>query len=137
MKITGVKRLLRQLDDLPDEAHKALVKSTERSAKYGATKARAIAPVLDGDFRGGINHHVEVSKNKITGFVNFFDRSGEGLKENGLAANAINYGWTREGAGTGHPANTRAHTLSIMGKRHQRAVSRQLKKAIQEALKHG
>lgn len=129
MKITGVKKLLRQLDDLPHETHDALVKSTERSAKFGASKARAIAPVLDGDFRGGINHHVIVGENRITGFVNFYDDPAEGL-----AANAINYGWTRAGEGTGHPANTRAHTLTILGPRHQRAVRRQIKKAIKEAL---
>lgn len=130
MKITGVKKLLRQLDDLPETAHSGLVKAITNTARAGANKAKAIAPVLDGDFRGGINSHVIVSENRIAGFINFYD----GDEQDGLAANAINYGWTKDGAGTGHPANTRAHTVTMIAPRHKRAVSRNIKKAIKEAL---
>lgn len=130
MNIEGVKLLLRQLDNLPETTKQALVKSIDRTVKLGVTKAKAIAPVDEGDFKRGINGTTLQKPDQITGFINFYD----GSSDEGLAANAINYGWTRAGAGTGHPANTRAHTMTIIGDRHKRAVSRQIKKAIKEAL---
>lgn len=130
MKIEGVKRLLRQLDNLPETTQLALVKSIDRTVKLGVTKAKAVAPVDEGDFKRGINGNTLQKPDRITGFINFYD----GTAGEGLAANAINYGWTRAGAGTGSPADTRKHTMMLIGDRHKRAVSRQIKKAIKEAL---
>ena len=126
MKITGVKRLLKQLDDLPDGAYSAVKKSVERSVALGVSKAKAIAPVDSGEFKSGINGNVITSPDRVVGFVNFY----EGNPEDGLAANAINYGW----GPSGHPSHTRKTTKTLIQARHKRAVSRQLKKAIKEAL---
>jgi hypothetical protein len=127
VKIEGVKRLFQQLDDLPDEAHAALKKSVERSVALGVSKAKSIAPIDSGDFKNGINGHVEVLPNHIIGFVNFY----EGKEDDGLAANSINYGW----GPSGNPSHTRATTKSLIEKRHGRAVKRQLRKAIEAALR--
>jgi len=72
MKIEGVKKLLRQLDDLPVEVQEKLHKSLSRTVKSGVSKGRAIAPVLTGDFKSGINGNVEVrDRGEIFGFINF------------------------------------------------------------------
>jgi hypothetical protein len=127
VKIEGVKRLLKQLDDLPDDAYAALHKSVERSVALGVSKAKAIAPVDSGDFKSGINGSVTTSPDRIVGFVNFY----EGDNEEGLAANAINYGWGPSGS----PSHTRETTKSLIAARHRRAAQRQLRKAIEKALR--
>jgi hypothetical protein len=127
VRIEGVKRLFKQLDDLPSDAHDALRKSIERSVALGVSKAKAIAPIDSGDFKRGINGHVEVLPNYIIGFVNFY----EGDPEEGLAASSINYGW----GPSGNPSHTRSTTKSLIETRHKRAVKRQLRKAIEAALK--
>lgn len=127
MKIEGVKKLLRQLDDLPVEVHEKLQKSVARTVKAGVNKGRAISPVLTGDFKSGINGNVEArDRGEIFGFINFYD----GSADDGLAAASINYGWNNAPIAY----HVRAQVKAIVGPRHKRAVERQIKKAIQEAL---
>ena len=128
MRIEGVQRLFRQLDDLPDQAHDALKRSVERTVQYGVTKARAVAPDVTGEFKSGISGNVQVnsSNGDILGFINFYG----GEDSDGVAANSINYGWGNMRYGF----ETRATVMLFVKQRHARAVSRQLKKAIKEAM---
>ena len=127
MRIEGVRRLLRQLDNLPDEVQEGLHKSIQRTVKAGVNKGKALAPVLTGDFKSGFNGQVERrDKGEIYGFINFYD----GDADDGLAAASINYGWNN--AEVAH--HIRAQVKAVVGPRHQRAVQRQIKKAIKEAL---
>lgn len=126
MKIKGVKKLLNQLSDLPDEAHASLKKSVESTVRQGVSKARAIAPDVTGDFKKGIDGNVEVTADRILGFINFYD----GTADDGLAANAINYGWGNMDYGY----HVRENTKMMIQQRHNRAVRRQLRKAIKGAM---
>lgn len=127
MRIEGVRRLLRQLDNLPEEVQDKLHKSVERTVKTGVNKGKALAPVLTGDFKSGFNSYVEKrSGGEIFGFINFYD----GDADDGLAAASINYGWNNAAVAY----HIRAQVKAIVGPRHQRAVQRQIKKAIKEAL---
>ena len=127
MRIEGVRRLLRQLDNLPEEVQDGLHKSIQRTVKAGVNKGKALAPVLTGDFKSGFNGQVERrDKGEIYGFINFYD----GDSDDGLAAASINYGWNN--AEVAH--HIRAQVKAVVGPRHQRAVQRQIKKAIKEAL---
>lgn len=126
MKIEGVKKLLNQLSDLPDEAHASLKKSVESTVRQGVSKARAIAPDVTGDFKKGIDGNVEVTADRILGFINFYD----GTADDGLAANSINYGWGNMDYGY----HVRENTKMMIQQRHNRAVRRQLRKAIEGAM---
>ncbi|NBT50174.1 MAG: hypothetical protein EBY40_04170 [Marivivens sp.] len=127
MKIEGVKKLLRQLDDLPVEVQSGLKKSIQRTVKTGVNKGKALAPVLTGDFKNGINGSFKSGeKGEIFGFINFYD----GSADDGLAAASINYGWNNAAIAY----NIRAQVKAIVGPRHKRAVQRQIRKAIKEAL---
>lgn len=126
MKIEGVKKLLRQLDDLPEEVQRKLSASVKRTTKMGEAKARAFAPDVTGDFKSGINSNFIQEDGNSIGFINFYD----GDADDGLAANAINYGWGNLRYGF----EVRRTVISIIGPRHARSVSRHIKKAIQEAL---
>lgn len=126
MRIENVKRLLNKLEDLPSEAHESLKKSVERTVRQGVNKARAIAPDVTGDFKRGIDGHVTVSPDRILGFINFYD----GTSDDGLAANAINYGWGNMNYGY----HVRENTKAMIQQRHNRAMRRQLRKAIESVM---
>ena len=126
MKVTGHKKLMRQMKDLPKEAHEALEKSIRRTVNSGVRKARSIVPVLEGDLKDGINGNVEVRDGEIFGFINFY----EGEFEDGLAANAINYGWGNMEYGY----QFRREVKAMIADRHKRTVQRNLNKAIKDAM---
>lgn len=126
MRVTGHKKLMRQMKDLPKEAHKSLEKSIERTVNAGVRKARAIVPVASGDLKAGINGNVETKDGEIFGFINFYD----GDFEDGLAANAINYGWGDMAFGY----QFRREVKAMLADRHRRTVQRNLNKAIKDAV---
>ena len=79
MKVTGVKRLMKQLSDLPKEVQAGLEKSIDRTVNLGVSKAKALAPSVTGDFKNGINGHIEKkSDGAIFGFINLYE--GEFMK---------------------------------------------------------
>jgi hypothetical protein len=127
MKIEGVKKLLRQLDDLPEASHKSLVKSVDRTVKLGVNKAKAIVPNVTGHLKSGINGQLHVTEDAVVGYINFYD----GDYKDGVAAKSINYGLGNMRFGY----HFRDNVLLLIKARHQRAVQRQLKKAIQEAMR--
>ena len=126
MKVTGHKKLMRQMKDLPKETHKALEKSVSRTVNFGVRKAKAIVPVASGDLKSGINGNVETKDGEIFGFINFYD----GNADEGLAANAINYGWGDMKFGY----QFRREVKSMLADRHKRTVQRNLNKAIKDAM---
>ena len=125
MKITGHKKLMKQMKDLPKEAHKSLENSIQRSVNYGVRKARSIVPVADGDLKKGINGNVIVKSGEIFGFINFYD----GDFSEGLAASSINYGYGNMRFGY----QFRKEVKSMVADRHKRTVARNLNKAIKDA----
>ena len=126
MRVTGHKKLMRQMKDLPKEAHKSLEKSVARTVNTGVRKAKAIVPVASGDLKSGINGNVEVNDGEIFGFINFYD----GNADEGMAANAINYGWGDMKFGY----QFRREVKSMLADPHKRTVQRTLNKAIKDAV---
>jgi hypothetical protein len=126
VKVTGQKKLMRQMKDLPKKTHKALEKSIGNTANFGARKARSIVPVASGDLKAGISSNVKSKSGEIFGFINFYD----GDNDNGLAANSINYGWGPMEFGY----NFRREVKSMVADRHRRTVQRNLNKAIKDAM---
>ena len=126
MKVTGHKKLMRQMKDLPKETHKALEKSVSRTVNLGVRKAKAIVPVASGDLKSWINGNVKTKDGEIFGFINFHD----GNAAEGLAANSINYGWGNMTFGY----QFRREVKSMLADRHKRTVQRNLNKAIKDAM---
>ena len=142
-KITGQKKLMRQLKDLPDASHEALKKSMISTAKTGARKARAIVPVDTGELKQGINWNYHESGKGLFAFVNFHD----GTKEDAIKVGAINYGRKTGRVGTGSRLKGTVAQTGVTGgyhfietvkmliaARHMRAVRRNLNKAFKEVV---
>lgn len=126
MRIQGVRKLLRQLDDLPHSVRDQLEISIGKTVAKGVAKAKSIAPVDTGDFKSGINGNVEVMENTILGFINFYD----GDFDEGLAASSINYGWGNMPRGF----FIREQVKGSIAGRHKRQMKKALQAAIKEAL---
>ena len=141
MKITGQKKLMKQMKDLPKEAHQALLKSVRATARAGERKAKSIVPVQTGHLKGMINSQVYEKDGQIFGFVNFHDDTRDGAIKSG----AVNYGRKnarsssgtrlKSGASTGQTSGYRfIETVKItIADRHRRTVQRNLNKAIKDA----
>ena len=125
MMVTGHKKLMRQMKDLPKETHKALEKSIASTVNTGVRKAKSIVPVASGDLKSGINGNVKTKDGEIFGFINFYD----GDAGSGLAANAINYGLGNMKFGY----HFRREVKSMLADRHKRTVQRNLNKALKDA----
>lgn len=126
MRIDGVRRLLRQIGDLPEEVHTKLVATVQKTVTLGVAKAKAVSPVDTGKFRGDINGQVVVKPDQVVGFINLYD----GDVKDGLAASSINYGWGDMPRGF----FVREQTKAAIAGRHKRAVKRVLKAAIKDAM---
>jgi len=126
MMVTGQKKLMRQMRDLPKGTRKSLEKSVERTVNSGVRKAKAIVPVADGDLKSWINGNVETQEDQILGFINFSD----GSRDDALAAASINYGW----GNTGAPYNFRATVKQLISRRHKQSVRRSINKAIKDVM---
>jgi len=127
-KITGQKKLMRQLKDLPDASHEALKKSMIATAKTGARKAKAIVPVDTGELKQSINWKYHESGKGLFAFVNFQD----GTKENAIKVGVVNYG-RRDGTFSGYRFIETVKML--IAARHMRAVRRNLNKAFREVVR--
>ena len=143
MKITGHKKLMKQMKDLPKETHEALENSIRRTVKLGVRKAKAIVPVDKGDLRNVINGQIYKKDGQIFGFVNFHDDTKEGAIKTGV----VNYGrkGSRTGAGTrirgsvSQTGQTSGYQFietvkMIISERHARTVARNINKAIKDAM---
>jgi hypothetical protein len=125
VKITGQKKLMRQMRDLPKEVHKSLQTSIQRTVNAGVRKAKAIVPVDTGDLKSGISGNVMSKDGEILGFINFSD----GAAPNAIAAASINYGWGNLKFGY----QFRREVKAMIADRHKRTVQRGLNKAIKDA----
>ena len=143
MRIEGVKRLLNQLDNLPVTTRDALATSVARTAKLGYVKAKAVSPVVTGDLVSKYSWNMVKTGDRILGFINLHD----GTREAAIKFGVVNYGRKiqRVGLGTRLKGSVstrgitagygiRENVITMIGDRHKRAVSRQIKKAIKEAL---
>ena len=142
MRVTGHKKLMKQMKDLPKETHEALEKSIKRTVNAGVRKAKAIVPVNTGELRAGINGQIHRSDGEIFGFINFND----GTKEDAIKVGAVNYGRRNARSSVGTRLRSSASTGQTFGyafietvkimiaDRHKRTVTRNINKAIKDAM---
>ena len=127
MKVMGAKKLRKQLQQMSVSTHEALLSSTQRTVALGVRKSKAIAPVDTGDLVSKFSGHTMSKDGNTFGFINFHD----GTAEAAIKFGAVNYG--RKGAGGGY--HIRETIKLLISERHKRAVTRQINKAIKDAVK--
>jgi hypothetical protein len=104
MKLTGAKKLQKQLRDLPDDVRAEVDKAIRRNTEAGARLARQLVPVDSGELKGwiftkydqqdGLRGSVEAApptkeaqiKARAVEFGRKFARTSEGTKTKNIAA---------------------------------------------------
>ena len=129
MKITGQKKLMREMIELPKDARTNIRKVIKRNAEAGARMARTLVPVDSGELKGWI--HTTYSQDGMGASIEAAPKD----KESQIKAKAIEFGRTKGDRGTTNPAPYMRIMQSHLGKRFKNSIKGAIKKAAKEAFK--
>jgi len=131
MRVDGAKKLMKQLDRIPDETIAAINESLEKTVRYGVTKAKSVVPVDEGTLKKTINGQTYQTKDGSYGFINFHNDTREGAIKTGV----VNYGRKKGERGTFEGYGFIEFVKRLVGPRHNRIIKRNIKKALEKAVK--
>ena len=131
MRVDGAKKLMKQLDRIPDETIAAINESLEKTVRYGVTKAKSVVPVDEGTLKNTINGQTYQTKDGSYGFINFHNDTREGAIKTGV----VNYGRKNGERGTFEGYGFIEFVKRLVGPRHNRIIKRNIKKALEKAVK--
>jgi len=128
MKITGQKKLMRQMDKLPDAARQHIKKAIRLNTEEGARVARTLAPDVTGETVANIT--TEYSKGGMKGTVVVIaNDAGQADKDR---AYSIEHGRKRGDRGTTEGAHYVWTTRQYLAKKFKGRMKRAIKKAVKE-----
>ena len=127
MRLTGAKRLQKQLADLPEEVRAELTKVIRRNTEAGARMARQLVPVASGQLKGWI--HTKYESDGLTGSV----EAAPPTKEAQTKANAVEFGRKKGNRGTtaAQPYIRLAQKTQVP--KFQRSVKSAIRRGLKEA----
>ena len=131
MRVDGAKKLMKQLDRIPDGTIAAINESLEKTVRYGVTKAKSVVPVDEGTLKKTINGQTYQTKDGSYGFINFHNDTREGAIKTGV----VNYGRKNGERGTFEGYGFIEFVKRLVGPRHNRIIKRNIKKALEKAVK--
>ena len=129
MRLTGAKRLQKQLADLPEEVRAELTKVIRRNTEAGARMARQLVPVASGQLKGWIHTKYD-SEDGFRGSV----EAAPPTKEAQVKARAIEFGRKRGNRGSTNPAPYMRIMQSHLGKRFKTQIRNAIRKAARSAV---
>ena len=142
MKVTGSKKLIRSMKQLPKEVRSEVAKSLERSVKEGVRISKVLAPVDSGDTRDKIHYLIEETDEGLKASV----EAAPPEKEAQIKARSIEFGRKQARKGTGtrvkgskpktgttNPQPYIRPTEDYLVKKNARRVQRAVNKAAKRA----
>jgi len=129
LKITGQKKLMREMIELPKDARTNIRKVIKRNAEAGARMARTLVPVDSGELKGWI--HTKYSQDGMGASI----EAAPFPKESQIKAKAVEFGRTKGDRGTTNPSPYMRIMQSHLGKRFKNSIKNAIKKAAKEAFK--
>jgi len=128
MKITGAKKLARQLGDLPDASRAHIQKAIRLNVEEGARVARTLAPVLSGETRDQIT--TEFALDGMSGTVLIIDNDAAQADKD--RAYAIEHGRKAGDRGTTQGAHYAWRTRAYLAKKFKNRIARAIRRAARE-----
>ena len=128
MRITGAKKLQRQLRDLPDEIHVEIEKTIRRNTEAGARMARQLVPVASGELKSWIFTQYD-SEDGIRGSIEAAQPTAEAQKK----ARAVEFGRKKGNRGTTNPSPYMRIMQRHLRKRFKNSIKLAVKKAAKRA----
>lgn len=123
MRITGHRRLARQLGDLPEATRRHVTAAIERGVNEGVRVAKTLAPEDTGELKGWI--HGKFDDDGMTGSV----EAAPPEREAQIKARAVEFG--RKGSGKGARPYMMP-TQSYLAKKNVNRMKRAIRKAAKE-----
>jgi hypothetical protein len=124
MRVSGDRRLRRQLGELPDEIRKDVEKAIRRNTEAGARLARKLVPVDKGQLKAWIFTKYD-TENGFRGSV----EAAPPTKEAQIKARAVEFGRTKGERGTTSPAPYMRIMQKHLGKRFRNSIQAAIRKA--------
>lgn len=124
MRITGAKKLQRQLRDLPDEIHAEIEKTIRRNTEAGARMARQLVPVASGELKGWIYTKYD-NEGGFRGSIEAAPETAEAQKK----ARAVEFGREKGNRGKTNPAPYMRIMQGHMAKRFRNSIKTAVNKA--------
>lgn len=124
MRVSGDRRLRRQLDQLPAEVRDKVEKAIRRNTEAGARMARQLVPVQSGELKGWIHTKYDTED----GFRGSIEAAPP-TKEAQIKARAVEFGRTKGERGQTSPAPYMRIMQKHLGKRFRNSIKAAIRKA--------
>ena len=128
MRVTGARKLQKQLKDLPVETRTQIAKVIRRNAEAGARLARQLAPVDSGQLKGWI--HTKYENGGLTASI----EAAPPTKEAQIKAKSVEGGAKRENRGETKAAPYINIMKKHLAKRHRNNIRNAINKAARSAV---
>jgi hypothetical protein len=127
MRISGDKKLIKQLKDLPDSVREKIAKTVRKATEDTARIARILVPVDTGELKEWI--YTQYDNNGLTGSI----EAAPPRKEPQIKAKAVEGGRKKGDRGTTTPNHYMNTARAFMAKKFTNRVKAAIKKAAREA----
>lgn len=128
MRVTGARKLRRQLRELPLEVREGVSKTIRRNTEAGARMARQLVPVDSGELKGWIR--TEYDSGGMRGSVEAAPPTAYGQKK----SRAVEFGRKKGNRGVTSPAPYMRIMQKHMGKRFKNSIRNAIRKAARSAV---
>jgi len=129
VRVTGAKKLQRQLRELPEDVREEVAKVIRRNTEAGARMARHLVPVNSGELKNWIYTKYD-TEDGFRGSV----EAAPPTKEAQIKARAVEFGRTKGNRGVTNPAPYMQIMQKHMGKRFKNSIRNAIRKAARSAV---
>jgi hypothetical protein len=129
MRVTGGKKLGKQLRDLPDDVRAEVDKAIRRNTEAGARLARQLVPVDSGELKGWIFTKYD-QQDGLRGSV----EAAPPTKEAQIKARSVEFGRSKGDRGTTNPAPYMRLMQNHLGKRFKNSIRAAIRKAVRSSM---
>lgn len=127
MRVTGARKLQRQLSELPEEVRAEIAKVIRRNTEAGARMARQLVPVQSGELKGWIHTKYD-TEDGFRGSV----EAAPPTKEAQIKARAVEFGRREGNRGVTNPAPYMRIMQSHLGKRFKNNIRNAIRRAARK-----
>jgi hypothetical protein len=127
MRVTGARKLQRQLKELPDEVRAEVTKVIRRNTEAGARMARQLVPVSSGELKGWIHTKYD-AQDGFRGSV----EAAPPTKDAQIKARSVEFGRTKGNRGVTNAAPYMRIMQSHLGKRFKNNIRNAIRRAARK-----
>lgn len=130
MRITGGRRLRRQLSELPERTRDHITRAIQRNVRQGVRVAKVLAPVDSGQTKEDIEGFLPATGGGLVGVVEVIASNAPRTEKD--RAYSIEHGRKQGKHGTTEGAHHMRRTRQYLGKKFKASIKAAIRKAARE-----